>query len=109
VSKDEITFEILVESGAIEFAGVDEDGEMIYNFTNKLKDIAPELFDLHLNQLNSDIMHLWEKGFVTLNLLEDNPTAKLTEKAYDSFAIDTELDDHYRSTLKELKRIFSEQ
>jgi len=45
VSKDEITFEILVESGAIEFAGVDEDGEMIYNFTNKLKDIAPELFD----------------------------------------------------------------
>jgi len=109
LSEDKITFEILVESGAIEFAGVDEDGEMIYNFTNKLKDIAPDLFELHLNQLNSDIMHLWEKGFVTLNLLEDNPTAKLTEKAYDLFAIDTELDDHYRSTLKELKRIFSEQ
>ena len=33
------TFIDLIENGAIEYAGLNEEGEPIYNFTDKLKDI----------------------------------------------------------------------
>ena len=108
MNENKITFEILVESGAIEFAGIDEDGEMMYNFTNKLKDIAPELFDLHLNQLNSDIMHLWEKGFVDMDLFQENPVVKLTSKAFDKDEV-KELNKTLYDVLKQIKKIYRER
>jgi len=37
--------EDLILSGALEVSGIDIDtGEMLYNFTDKLKDINPDLF-----------------------------------------------------------------
>ena len=45
MKEEDFMFIDLIESGAIEYAGLNEEGEAIYNFTDKLKDI---------NLLNTD-------------------------------------------------------
>jgi hypothetical protein len=108
MKEEDLIFIDLVEQGAIEYAGLNEEGEAIYNFTDKLKDINPDLFDIHQTQLNREVMFLWEQGFITVDLLQDNPDVGLTEKSFDERCID-ELDDIYKSVLKEIKRILSQQ
>lgn len=76
--------EHLVVSGALQMAGVDtETGEILYQFTDKLKDVMPELYDEHLNYVNSELMRLWEMGFVNMDLMSDNPIVTLAPKAFD--------------------------
>ena len=98
----------LIENGAIEYAGLNEEGEPIYNFTDKLKDINPDLFNIHQTQLNREVMFLWEQGFITVDLLQDNPDVGLTEKSFDEESLNS-LDDIYKTVLKEIKRILSQQ
>ena len=104
MKEEDFMFIDLIENGAIEYAGLNEEGEPVYNFTDKLKDIHPDLFDIHQTQLNREVMFLWEQGFITVDLLEDNPDVGLTEKSFDEESINM-LDDLYKSVLKEIKRI----
>ena len=108
MKEEDFMFIDLIESGAIEYAGLNEKGEAIYNFTDKLKDINPDLFDIHQTQLNREVMFLWEQGFITVDLLQDNPDVGLTEKSFDEKSINM-LDDLYKSVLNEIKRILSQQ
>jgi hypothetical protein len=97
--------EELILKGAIEFAGIDDEtGEMLYNFSNKIKDIMPELYEIHLSTINKDIMYFWEKGFVDIDLFLDNPSITLTEKAFNNKEI-ASLDIDKQRSLKEIKRI----
>lgn len=97
----------LVLSGAMEFAGVDNNtGEMLYQFTPKLKEIMPELYEEHLNYVNKEIMGLWEKGFVNVDLFSDNPIVTLTHKALDEEAI-SKLSKEDRWAIEEIRRILS--
>jgi hypothetical protein len=34
----------------------------LYSFTPKIKILMPDLYDEHLNEVNSCVMNLWEKG-----------------------------------------------
>jgi hypothetical protein len=108
MEQEDLIFIDLVEQGAIEYAGLNEEGEAIYNFTDKLKDINPDLFDIHQTQLNREVMFLWEQGFITVDLLQDNPDVGLTEKSFDEKSVEM-LDDIYKTVLKEIKRILSQQ
>jgi len=108
MEQEDLIFIDLVEQGAIEYAGLNEEGEAIYNFTDKLKDINPDLFDIHQTQLNREVMFLWEQGFLIIDLLQDNPDVGLTEKAFDENAISW-LDNIYKTVLNEIKRILSQQ
>jgi hypothetical protein len=108
MEQEDFIFMDLIENGAIEYAGLNEDGEPVYNFTEKLKDINPDLFDIHQTQLNREVMFLWEQGFITVDLLQDNPDVGLTEKSFDEESVNM-LDDLYKSVLKEIKRILSQQ
>ena len=97
----------LILSGAIEPAGIDpESGEMLYNFTDKLKKVSPILHREAANMFDSHIMILWEKGIVEMNPTLKNPLVKLTEKAFDENIIDA-LDEDLLNTLKEVKRILT--
>lgn len=88
MSRENDAIEYLILNGALEVAGLDtETGEPLYNFTPKLKEVMPELYDEHLNALNSDLMNLWEKGFLNINFFETEPSVKLTEKAWDFIEI----------------------
>lgn len=65
--------ESLILSGAVEVAGVDEGGTLTYKFTDKAKDIAPELYNSYMQEFYSNIMTLWEKGFLSMDITEENP------------------------------------
>lgn len=94
----------LILEGGIEVAGVDpETGEMLYSFTPKVKEIMPELYDDHLNFVNDELMVLWEKGYVDINFLMDDPLISLTSKAFVPEEVD-KLSKQEKWSLKELKR-----
>lgn len=101
-----LTIEKLILEGALEIGGIDvENGEILYNFTNKLKEIMPELYNEHLNFVNSEIMWLWERGFVSIDdFTQDNPRVMITDKALNSEEISKLPKDRQRS-LEEIKRI----
>jgi len=100
--------DMLILNGALEAAGVSESGEMLYNFTSKLKEVMPELYSEHMSFVNSEMMALWEKGFINIDLLSDDPRVKLTEMAFNTEEM-TRLTDSQRWSLEEIKRIYRQQ
>lgn len=106
MKEEDLVIEQLILDGALEFGGIDvASGEILYTFTNKLKEIMPELYNEHLNFVNSEIMYLWEFGFLSIeNLADKNPKVTLTVKAYDQDKI-KELSPDKQRSLYEIKRI----
>jgi hypothetical protein len=97
----------LILEGGIEVAGVDpESGEILYAFTPKVKEIMPELYADHLNFVNAELMALWEKGYVDIDLLMEDPVISLTKKSYDPKEIQA-LSKQERWSLQELKRVIN--
>ncbi len=94
----------LILTGALEIAGIDKNtGEFLYSVTPKLKDIMPELYKEHIDNVNKDIMALWEKGFVDMDFNDDNPIVNLNPKAHNIDEINR-LPKHLVFALDEIKR-----
>lgn len=94
----------LIMLGAVEVVGIDSStGEFLYTITPKIKDLMPEVYDEHLRHVNSEIMALWEAGFVEMDFTEDNPMVFLSEKAYDENEVG-QLPKDLQWSLKEIKR-----
>jgi hypothetical protein len=104
MDEDSKLIESLILKGAIEMAGISDSGEPLYNFTTKIKEVMPELYREHLNFVNSALMGLWEKGFLNMDLLDENPTVRLSEKAFDQNEI-SGLSEKDQFSLMEIKRI----
>jgi hypothetical protein len=99
--------EDLILSGALEVAGIDvETGEILYNFTDKLKDINPDLFKDMSDYISTETMALWADGFLDIDVTEKNPMVRLTEKAFDESEV-SKLTKDKQYTLKEIIRIIS--
>lgn len=97
----------LILEGGIEVAGIDpETGEILYSFTPKVKEIMPELYHDHLNFVNDELMVLWEKGYVDINFLMDDPLISLTKKSYDQEEL-KKLSKQEKWSLQELKRVIN--
>lgn len=95
----------LILEHALEVSGVDsETGELLYTFTPKIKDIYPELYAEHMNQVHAEIMRLWERGYVDIDFFAEEPIISLTEKALDK-AEYNKLSKDERWAIEELKRI----
>jgi lysophospholipid acyltransferase (LPLAT)-like uncharacterized protein len=106
---DNMDIDGLILSGALEPVGIDpESGEMLYNFTSKLKEINPILHREVNNKFSEDIMALWELDMISMDITEKNPIVTLTSKAFDDELIN-KLDEETSFTLKEIKRSFSRQ
>lgn len=81
-------FEELLLNGAIEISGIDEQsGEMLFKFTEKLKDVDPQLYDKMTDFFYQELMSLWEKGFVSMDITQKNPEVSLTQKALDEIEV----------------------
>jgi hypothetical protein len=81
-NEEEIIDKLLLEN-ALEVVGIDKtNGEFLYAFTPKIKEVMPELYEDHLNFVNAEIMFLWEKGYINVDFLEEDPQVTLTEKAF---------------------------
>jgi hypothetical protein len=95
----------LLLAGGLEISGIDEtNNEFLYTMTSKMKDLMPELYEDHLDRVNQDIMNLWEKGFVNVDMMSDDPFVTLAQKAYDISEI-SKLTKEEVWSLEEIKRM----
>jgi hypothetical protein len=100
-------FDMLILSGAIEVVGIDPiTNEFLYSMTEKMIDIMPEIYNEHINQLNNQIMNLWQDGFLNVDLLDSNPVVTLTDKAFDIKEL-SKMDLESLECLNEIKRVLA--
>ena len=74
--------------------------------TEKMIDIMPEVYEEHLNEVNKQIMFLWEEGFITIDLFDENPLVNITAKALDEKEL-VKLDLESLGYLNEIKRVLA--
>jgi hypothetical protein len=104
--EDEVISKLILD-GALEISSVDKNsGEFLYSFTPKLKTVMPELYEEHLNKVNSEVMKLWEKGFLDMDFFAKDPVITLTDKAFNEDDIRF-LDQESKISLREIKRVIS--
>jgi hypothetical protein len=104
-SEEDNLIDELILAGGLEISGIDEiNGEFLYTMTGKMKDLMPELYEEHLSQVNEDIMKLWEKGFVNIDMMSDDPLVTVTQKAYNITEI-SKLTKEEIWSLDEIKRL----
>jgi len=60
-----------LEIGAVSFEGVDESGEIIYSISDRAKELAPELWQSHIDYVDRSLMDLYEKGLAHIEYNED--------------------------------------
>lgn len=106
---DQEIIDQLILSGGLQVAGVDsETGEFLYQFTHQLKELYPELYHDHINHVNKELMGLWEKGFLNINFMDENPIVTLTAKALDQEEL-SKLSKEDRWGIEEIKRLLKSQ
>ena len=57
--------------GAVNLEGMDESGEMIYSISENAKELAPELWQSHIDYVDKSILELYEAGLVEIEYDED--------------------------------------
>lgn len=61
-------FNQLLELGALQLISINDDGEPIYRVTEKCKDIFPELYYMHKEEVDEITFSLWQLGIVDISL-----------------------------------------
>jgi hypothetical protein len=109
IPEDQDAIDYLILNKGLEVVGVDsKTGELLYSFTPKIKELMPDLYDAHINHVNKEIMALWEKGFVIVDFLSDNPIVTLSDKAFIASDVATLSKDH-QWALEEMKRLMKKR
>ena len=88
----------LILDGAIEFRGIDEDCKFLYGFTENAKKIAPETYNIFLEEFYKHIISLWEMGFLDMDVTKENPLIIPTKKAFNKDTVSL-LPDHMQKAL----------
>ena len=97
----------LILKGALEVSAVDKDtGEFLYSFTEKIKELMPNVYQEHLRSVNHEVMNLWEKGFLDIDLFSEDPIITITKKATSREAIST-LSKEEKWSLSEVVRLLN--
>lgn len=96
-------FDNLILQGAMEFSGVDQNGEMLYAFTNKLPEVDPEFYNSFVDRLRFEMQLLWSEGFINMEVDSVNPTIILTEKALDPDSV-SQLPPHFQQLISIIKQ-----
>ena len=96
---DDIRLAHYLEIGAVEVAGVAEDGELIFAISEDAKEIAPELWESHMNYVDRTLMELYEKDLIRIEYDENlEATISLSEEgmkiAKEIFPVIRDIDDH---------------
>lgn len=94
--------EQLILDGIVEFAGLDKNGEMLYNFAPDLEQKAPEMHRLVQEMHMQDIYYLWQQGFLSMDITASAPLVTITKKALDDSELD-KLPEQLRFLMEQLK------
>jgi hypothetical protein len=74
----------LILNGGLEFAGKDsETGEPLYRPTERLKEIDSRLSQEISIYFSEVTLKLWEKGFLDMDITQEDPVVKLGPKSFD--------------------------
>ena len=80
-SEDGEMLDYYIQLGAIEVAGISEDGEFIFAITDIAKEVAPDLWEAHQNHVDESMIQLYDMGLINITYDEDlNATFELTEE-----------------------------
>lgn len=60
-----------LEIGAVELVGMDPDGEIIYQLSDKAEELAPELMQAHQEYIDKTLLELYEKDLISIEYNED--------------------------------------
>jgi len=102
IPQDSVDYLLL--NGGLQVAGIDSSGEFLYTFTPKIQELMPKLYEEHINDVNKNILKLWEMGFLEMNLMENDPTITISKKSLDIKQISNlSADDQWH--LNEIKRL----
>lgn len=73
-----------LEIGAIEVAGVDETGEIIFEIKESAKEIAPELWEAHMDYVDRNLTELYQAGLIKVDYDENlEATISLSQEGYE--------------------------
>ena len=71
-----------LEIGAVDPVGIDNDGEIIFQITEKAKDLVPELWNAHASYVDETLIDLFKKDLITIEYNENlEATISLTNEA----------------------------
>lgn len=73
-----------VDIGAIRLAGYNEEGEAIFELNESVtKELAPELWDAHMEYVDSNLTELFEEGLMNVEYDENlEATMHFTKEGY---------------------------
>jgi hypothetical protein len=71
-----------VEIGAVTVNGIDVSGNFIYVITDKAKELAPDLWEMHHEMIDEALVRLFEQGLIEVEYDEDlNANMKISDAA----------------------------
>jgi len=71
-----------VEIGAVTVNGIDMSGNFIYVITDKAKELAPDLWEMHHEMIDEALVGLFEQGLIEVEYDEDlNANMKISDAA----------------------------
>jgi hypothetical protein len=92
--------EKLILQGYVEPAGIDVvTGEMLYSFTAAAKKDMPNLERQFEEEFHRNIMFFWQKGYLDMNVFEENPVIRINPVALDESVV-ASLSAEHRQALK---------
>jgi len=104
LSDAEELIDFLILNGALEPSGVHEEtGEILFSFTEKLEEVSPDIFKKLTDAFQLEILELWKKGFLEIDMSRDVPVVFLTKSSLDPIAR-SELSDYEQATLDSVIR-----
>ena len=105
IPEEQDSIDYLLLNGGIEVVGVDSDnGEFLYAFTPKIKELMPELYKEHITDVNKNMLKLWELGYLEIDFMQEDPMIKLSPKSFDLEEV-SKLSKNDQWHLNEIKRL----
>lgn len=77
--KVDAMFNHLLETGAIVLKGMNPLGEPVYSITEKCKEIFPEFYAVHRQQMNNMAYDLWSRGLIDIVFEDDQERVVFNE------------------------------
>ena len=73
-----------LEIGAIGIEGVDENGEIVYSISENAQEIAPDLWEAHVEYVDSSLIELYNAGLISIEYDENlEATINLSKEGYE--------------------------
>jgi hypothetical protein len=99
---EEFMQELLYCGAAYATGEITDDGDIVYKFNmDILKEVRPELYEVFMEELDADLLHLYELGLVDIDYNENlEATFRISEKGR-QYMEDGILEDYIKENKKD--------